>query len=71
VTAGTDRAPSLRTTLRELQAALDSAAAEHLAHRGEHGCREGSGCHAGEYLSARVADLQGRLGMTRFASEEG
>jgi hypothetical protein len=62
--------PPLRVVLRDLQADLDQAAADHLAHRGEHGCREGSGCEEGERLSAISAAAQGQLGMTRFVNND-
>ena len=59
---------SLRTHLRDLQAALDDAAAAHLAHRQEHGCREGM-CPEGKRLAGRVAEADWQLGMTRFLNE--
>lgn len=61
---------SLRVHLRELAAALDEAAAANLAHRQEHGCKEGSGCVAGMLLAEGVAALQHELGMTRFLNED-
>jgi hypothetical protein len=61
----------LRTHLRELQTALDDAAAEHFAHRRACHCREGSGCTEGRQLSARVAEAQWQLGMVRFLNQEG
>lgn len=62
---------SLRAILRDLQSELDDAAASNLAHRQQHGCREGSGCETGRVLADRVADLQGQMGMTRFLNEDG
>jgi hypothetical protein len=62
---------SLRSHLRELQTALDEAAAEHFAHRQACHCREGSGCTEGRQLSAVVAERQWQLGMTRFLNEDG
>jgi hypothetical protein len=63
------RPVSLRAHLRSLQAALDEAAAANLAHRREHGCREGSGCAEGLRLAEATADAQSTLGMTRFLNE--
>jgi hypothetical protein len=60
----------LRTHLRELQTALDGAAAEHFAHRRACHCKEGSGCTEGRQLSARVAEAQWQLGMVRFLNQE-
>jgi hypothetical protein len=61
---------SLRVHLRDLQAALDEAAAAHWDHRKEHGCREGSGCAEGRELAAVVERAQTQLGLTRFVNEE-
>jgi hypothetical protein len=71
MTADPDARPvSLRTHLRELQTALDGAAAEHFAHRRACHCKEGSGCTEGRQLSARVAEAQWQLGMVRFLNQE-
>lgn len=59
----------LRVHLRELQTALDAAAAEHFAHRAACHCREGSGCTEGRQLASRVADAQFTLGMTRSLND--
>jgi hypothetical protein len=70
MTADPDARPlSLRSHLREVQAALDEAAAEHFAHRREHHCREGQ-CAEGLRLARSVADQQFALSMTRFLNEE-
>jgi hypothetical protein len=66
-----ERPPPLRVVLRNMQAGLDQAAADHLAHRQAHGCREGSGCEEGRELASQVAGAQGQLGMTRFLNEDG
>jgi hypothetical protein len=72
VTADPDARPSsLRSHLRELQAALDEAAAASLAHRQSHGCRGGSGCAEGLVLAEATARAQQQLQMTRFLNEEG
>lgn len=60
---------SLRSHLRDLQAALDEAASAHLSHRRDHGCREGR-CREGKQLAAAVSDADWQLGMTRFLAEE-
>jgi hypothetical protein len=65
------RPASLRVHLRSLQTALDEAAAANLAHRRDHGCREGSGCAEGLGLAAAVTGRQAELGMTRFLNEDG
>jgi hypothetical protein len=71
VTAEPSAAPfSLRSHLRDLQTALDEAAAAHWDHRKEHGCREGSGCAEGRELAAVVERAQTQLGLTRFVNEE-
>jgi hypothetical protein len=59
---------SLRVHLRSLQAELDQAAADHLAHREEHGCQVG-GCPVGRRLAGHVTEAQGQLGMTRFVND--
>jgi hypothetical protein len=64
------RPVSLRVHLRSLQAALDEAAAANLAHRRDHGCREGSGCPEGRELAAAVTGRQAELGMTRFLNDD-
>lgn len=72
MTAEPDARPvSLRVVLRELQTALDDAAAEHYAHRREHHCREGSGCTEGKRLATVVEQAQSQLSMTRFLNEGG
>jgi hypothetical protein len=71
MTADPDARPvSLRSHLRELQRALDDAAAEHFAHRQACHCKEGSGCTEGRQLASRVADAQFTLGITRFLNED-
>ena len=61
---------SLRVHLRDLQTALEGAAAAHWDHRREHGCREGSGCAEGRELAAVVERAQTQLGLSRFVNEE-
>lgn len=60
---------SLRSVLRGLQAELDSAAAVCLAHRRQHGCREGT-CDEGAMLAEAVTAAQSALAMTRFLNGE-
>jgi hypothetical protein len=69
MTAGPAAHPlSLRSHLRELQAALDESAAAHFAHRREHHCREGT-CAEGKKLAEVVSERQYALSMTRFLNE--
>jgi hypothetical protein len=60
---------SLRVHLRDLQRALDEAAAGHFAHRREHGCREGT-CAEGKRLAQVTSDAQFALSMTRFLNDD-
>lgn len=64
-----DHPVSLRSCLRDLQAVLDETAAAHLAHRRQHGCREGT-CEEGRILAEAAAAAQTALSMTRFLNEE-
>lgn len=67
----TDGPPvSLRSHMRSLQAELDEAAAAHLAHRREHGCRAGSGCREGRELAERASSAQRNLGVSRFLNND-
>jgi HAMP domain-containing protein len=67
VTAGPDPLP-LRARLRELSDLRDESAAGHLAHRMEHGCREGQ-CPAGTELARLAGAAEHDLQMTRFLND--
>jgi hypothetical protein len=68
VSAETDPGPSLRETLKALQAEVEQAEESHLAHLRRHPCR--GRCKTALDLGKVVADAQYRLGMTRFLNDE-
>jgi len=68
VSAETDPGPTLRETLRALQAEVEQAEESHLAHLRKHPCR--GRCKTARELGEKVADAQYRLGTTRFLNWE-
>ncbi len=69
VTADTDPGPTLRETLKALQAEVEQAEESHLAHLRKHSCR--GRCKTARDLGELVADAQYRLGATRFLNADG